>query len=744
MAATVLAVLAVAGCKKGPQMPMSTLDLGLESIIAPHMGAEYAVSVNSNTSWEVLSSDESWIASSVEEFVGTADLTIRIGANEGEERTAVITIKAKDGSLERELPVVQAGKSSEGYISVSALRALENPEGEYTISGNDAKVKGFVVTDAICGNWFENSIAIEDSFTGDESGINVEVTGDFNALSFGDEISVPLEGAVLGRNDSGYLTLTVSSMPHKTETTPVDVAPLTVDYAALRSGEYESMYVSLEDFQVVQESIGGTWAVSPRFENADGNRIVMPVSENATFASISYNEGVGTVSGIAGPAGNEPELRPVNLDRIDLSLMRIGVKPGIRELPYVFPFYCYEQTNEKPKYLKYNKLSYNASTHLISGVIAEDLDVTVGAYLEMTVYGKEASNIYGPNYWAEQGAHDNINASSFVSLDNGKTPPAAECGFWLTIPLQMDMPADFNVSFGLCGAGDWALSDWALAYSADKQSWTEAGRVRIERVTAGGSYYFYYTLPVHLDAPILSGNNLYLKLTPQGSRSISGSNTADGHGSSCRIRLHSAIVISHEAEGETYVPSDAVYFQPFDKLTAGMDYFIGEKLGAFANYCATGIEDWSEDQSQGMTGEKVMERPGYAQIGYANTETPSGREDYSNEVGQLTTPALGEAGDFTLSFKAAAYRSPAIRANCDTGTPDVGNPDITEAVVEILGGGTVNGGTTATVTGLPVDGFATFTLSIEGATADTRIRFTSAPAEGQFSRWFIDDILVTK
>lgn len=744
MAATVLAVLAVAGCKKGPQMPMSTLDLGLESIIAPHMGAEYTVSVNSNTSWEVLSSDESWIASSVEEFVGTADLTIRIGANEGEERTAVITIKAKDGSLERELPVVQAGKSAEGYISVSALRALENPEGEYTISGNDAKVKGFVVTDAICGNWFENSIAIEDSFTGDESGINVEVTGDFTALSFGDEISVPLEGAVLGRNDSGYLTLTVSSMPQKTETTPVDVAPLTVDYAALRSGEYESMYVSVEDFQVVQESIGGTWAVSPRFENADGNRIVMPVSENATFASISYNEGVGTVSGIAGPAGNEPELRPVNLDRIDLSLMRIGVKPGIRELPYVFPFYCYEQTNEKPKYLKYNKLSYNASTHLVSGVIAEELDVTVGAYLEMTVYGKEASNIYGPNYWAEQGAHDNINASSFVSLDNGKTPPAAECGFWLTVPLQMDMPADFNVSFGLCGAGDWALSDWALAYSADKQSWTEAGRVRIERVTAGGSYYFYYTLPVHLDAPILSGNNLYLKLTPQGSRSISGSNTADGHGSSCRIRLHSAIVISHEAEGETYVPSDAVYFQPFDKLTAGMDYFIGEKLGAFANYCAAGIEDWSEDQSQGMTGEKVMERPGYAQIGYANTETPSGREDYSNEVGQLTTPVLGEAGDFTLSFKAAAYRSPAIRANCDTGTPDVGNPDITEAVVEILGGGTVNGGTTATVTGLPVDGFATFTLSIEGATADTRIRFTSAPAEGQFSRWFIDDILVTK
>ena len=738
-----IATVFLTGCKKGPDMPMATLDLGIESIIAPYMGAEYTLSVNSNTSWEVVSSDETWTSFSTAEFVGSTELTVQVGGNDGDERTAVITVRSKDGGLVRELPVVQAGVSSEGYISISALRELEG-DGDYTITGNDARIKGFVVTDAVSGNWFENSFAIEDSFSDVNSGITVSVTGDYSAIEFGNEISIPLEGAVLGRNDSGYLTLTVAGEPQLTETTPVEVKPLTVDHAAMQTGDYESMYVSLNDFQVVQESIGGTWAVSPKFENADGDRIVLPVSENAVFASVSYNEGVGTICGIAGPAGTEPELRPVNLEGIDLSVMRIGVKPGIRQLPYVFPFYCSEQANETPKYLRYNKLSYNASTHLVKGVVAEDLDETVGAYLEMTAYGKEAGNIYngGTNYWAEIGGHDNINTSGFVSVDNGKTPIPEECGFWLTVPLQMDMPEDFNITFGLGSAGEWALKNWDVSYSADKQDWTVAGSIAIDRVITGGTCYLYHSVPVHLESPILSGNNLYIKFTPRGSEGVGGATTADGHGASCQIRLHSAIIFSTEVEGDTYVPAGAVYFQPFDKLTAGTDFFIGDRLAALANYCADEISSWTEEQRNGMTGEKVMERPGYAQIGFVETETTN-RAEYVNETGYLTTPALGVSGDITLSFKAAAYRSPAIRSG-NTATSDVASPDITEAVVEVIGGGTINGSTTATVTGLPTDSFKTFTLNITGATAGTQIRFTSAPAQGQFSRWFIDDILVTK
>lgn len=722
---------------------MQVFDIGNELIIAPHMGAEYTVSINSNTAWKVNWSASDWAIPSLEESVGMAEVVLTVGQNKGDERMTSVIFSTEDGQIVKELKIIQTGIKSDGYISVKSLRSMEKEDETYLLTGIEEKVRGFVMSDAVSGNWFPNSIAIEDSFeTG--SGIIVQVTDGFKSVNAGQEIEIPLEGSVLSRDETGFLILTVDAMPEMTQTTPVDIKPIDIKLSELESGKYESMYVKVSDIQVVEENIGDVWSVSPQFQNEEDDRIVVSVMENASFASSTFNEGVGSVGGLAGPASSLPSLYPVRISDIDLSTMRIGVKPGLRSLPYVFPFYCSEQANETPKYVEYQKLSYDAASHLVTGVVARDRDEAKGVFLEMTAYGKEAGNIYGPNYWAEQGAHDNINISGFVSLDNGKTVPTEECGFWLTVPLQMEMPADFNVSFGLCGAGDYTLSDWAVSYSSDKKEWQEAGRVRIERTTAGGSYYFYYTVPVHMSSTLPAESTLYLKFTPQGSRSINGGTTADGHGNSCRLRFHSAIVISQEVEGDTGIPSGAVYFQPFDKLTAGMDYFIGERLGAFANYCAGDISSWGDGKSQGMTGSNVMERPGYAQIGYVNTETPSSREQYTNEPGILETPPVGASGDFSLSFKAAAYRTPAIRPNADTGTPDVGSPDITEIIVEVLNGGTVEGKTSMTVTGLPTDRFGQFVLKLEDVTAQTKIRFTSAPVEGQFSRWFIDDILIRK
>ena len=70
--------------------------------------------------------------------------------------------------------------------------------------------------------------------------------------------------------------------------------------------------------------------------------------------------------------------------------------------------------------------------------------------------------------------------------------------------------------------------------------------------------------------------------------------------------------------------------------------------------------------------------------------------------------------------------------------------DLTEIVVEVIGGGTIDGATKKVVSGLATDAFNTYSLTIDGATASTALRFTSEPASGEFSRWFIDDICVTK
>ena len=730
-------------CQEGPDMPMQSLTLDQDVIVAPSMGADYDVKVGSNTAWKVRWSSVDWIVPSVTEFVGSSGFVLDVAANDGEERTGCIAVETSDGSISRDITVVQAGVKSDGFISVSALRQMEKTGEKVTVEAAGTRIKGFVVTDSESGNWPSGSFAVEDSFSQPYSGITVFFDGEYEAFACGEEVSVELENAMLGRNVDGFLVLSPATVPSRTESTPINVKPHMINFADLADGLYESMLVKLDGFQVTSDYLGGTLGASPLFENEDADNLRLMVGEEAAFAVESYREGAGTVAGIAGGAAAVPGIWPMRKSDVALSDMRIGVKAGIRKLPYVFSFYCKEQTNKTPKYIDWFNLSYNASSKLLQGVIARDSDETKGVSLEVTAYGSDASKIYGPNFWAEAGAHDNLNTSGFVSLDC-KTVPTAECGWLLNVPLQMEMPKDFNVSFGLTANNKYTLGEWAVFWSCDKSDWQEAGRIVILKPKAGGSNYWYFTVPVSLPASLPAGSMLYIKLVPQGSDGTDGYKGADGHGSSCYVCLHSAIILSHEQSGDTPVPSGAVYFEPFDNLVAGMDYFIGDRLGGLANYCAGEISSWPAEKSRGMSGSKVMERPGYAQIGFVNTESASSRTVYVNEKGSLLTPALGRSGDFSLSFKACAYRTPAIRPNASASTPDVGRPDITSAVVEIIGGGTVNGNTLATVSGLPVDSFRTFSLNIVGATENTQIKFTSAPADGEFSRWFIDDILVSE
>ncbi len=743
----VAAAFALSSCVKGPELPMQTLKLELEAVVAPHMGAEYEVPVNSNTAWKVKNDAETWVTTSVLDFTGSTGLRITVLPNGEDERSTVLTVMTADETACAEINIVQSGSKAEGFISIGALRALAS-DSEKKITGNSAKVKGFVITDVEQGNWAAGSFAMEDSFTEPNSGIAVSASD--VVFKRGEEAEVVLEGATLKKDASGRLVLSPAAAPVKTASTPVAISPVEIKYDDLAAGLYESMYVTVKEFQVLEESIGGLLSASPVFENAKGKRFQLNVSGESAFAQDKYEEGAGDLAGVAGPAAAVPTITPVFSSDINLGQMRFGVLPGIRKLPYVFSFYCSEQTNGKFKYITYTKVPYNTSTQLVKGVAARDNDQKAGAFLEFTTYGKASDNIYGMNAWAEAGAHDNINVSGFLTYPDqwGDNAAPEECGIYLTVPLQMNMPTDFNVSFGM-GGNDYSKAQWMVSYSADKQTWYKSESVVIDHKVDGGSYYLYFTVPVHLEIPILAESNLYIKFTPVEGYCVKyglqeGRNKYDGHGNSCWIRLHSAIVLSEEVTGTTQAPSGAVYFEAFNNLTAGMDYFIGEKLAAFANYCADDIAKWSNDQLNGMTGEGVYERPGYAQIGFVDTERSGSRSKYTNTVGALTTPALGQAGDMKLSFKAAAYKSPAIREKAATSTPDVANPDITEAVIEIIGGGTINGQTTVAVTGLPTDAFGTFTYDIKGATADTKIKFTSAPAEGKFSRWFIDDICVTK
>ena len=77
--------------------------------------------------------------------------------------------------------------------------------------------------------------------------------------------------------------------------------------------------------------------------------------------------------------------------------------------------------------------------------------------------------------------------------------------------------------------------------------------------------------------------------------------------------------------------------------------------------------------------------------------------------------------------------------------------DATDIEIEILDGGYIvelDGEiipevSKLAVSGLPVTEFKTFNLKLTGVTPQTKIAFKSAE-NGDFARWFIDDIIVTE
>lgn len=741
-------LLAAVSCAKEVALPMQIINPDRESIVAPAFGADYEITVVSNTSWELEAIGEDWIVSSFEGVVGNSSFTLTVSANAGEERGAEVIIRSADGNLTRTVKITQLSGNGDGPIPIAAVRAMEKKGGSLQIPTGE--IAGFVSINRANGNYPENTVYIQDSFTEKSSGIAVFFEN-MPEFDFGVQMSVDLTGATLERSDDGVLTICPVETPLTGECSALEIIPPVLEYEELASGDWESMLVKLNKFQPTSEYVDKEFGASPVVENKLSQKIQLTVKPDALFSEATYLKGSGTVCGIAVAAtGGRPSIRPQSAEAVKFGKYRIGELPGIKSLPYAFSFYC---TTVNPntdaadtKYITYTPLTWMAATRMISGIVATEKDDAIGAYLEMAAYASELGKTPGgkgkTNCWSEAGGNDNINTAGFVSPDS-KTKPTSECGWWLTVPLQTDLPSKFNVLFGLAGA-DWSINRWKLSYSHDKQNWVEAGDVTIGAACSGGSYYYRFCVPVTTDSPFEADSNLYLKLTPCGTDACNPNNlNADGHGSSCYVRFHSAIVIQDATAGSTAVPEGAVLFEPFDNLTQGADWFYGERNAALANLCGSAISAWKSDQTRGMTGTEVYERPGYAQIGFVNDETTGARSKYVGSKGSLTTAPLGRAGDFTLSFKAAAYRTPAVRPGENSYVPDVASPDITEAVVRISGGGTINGSSSVKVSGLPTDySWRNYSFSIKGATAATTLTFTSEPAEGKFSRWFIDEILV--
>ena len=397
--------------------------------------------------------------------------------------------------------------------------------------------------------------------------------------------------------------------------------------------------------------------------------------------------------------------------------------PGV-SLPYVFSLFATNGTGNTPKYITKKVVT--------SKTLVQYNDASTGAMLEVKTSG--SYNDYWSNKWY---GHDNFVCQYFTGPDTY---------FMLNLPLRASLPSAFRVSFGFFvdGTKNDIIKDWKLQYSKDNQTWYDGGTFELERILR------YYSFDITPEIAFNAGETLYLKWIPSGNASWNGGTTTGTNG---QLHFAGGVVVTDLTSPDSKA-SGNVYAEDFDRINGGVDYRHAgqtngiEKLGQLGEIFGDSIENWTAEQKNGLSGSYVAERPGYVQIGYetypgGNRNTGAGST--TNHVGSLVTPALEKAsGTITLSFKAMCYRSPYTgRANMSAAA----QADVTDIVVNIKGAGSFDASsnvTSTTLSGISTSKFDKKSLTIYNSDATTQIEFTSTAVSGKFTRWFIDDICVTK
>jgi len=393
-------------------------------------------------------------------------------------------------------------------------------------------------------------------------------------------------------------------------------------------------------------------------------------------------------------------------------------------LPYVFPLFANDGTGNAPKYI--TKKVVTAKT------LVQYNEASTGAMLEVKTSG--SYNDYWSNKWY---GHDNFVCQYFTGADTY---------FMLTAPLRTSLPSVFRVSFGFFvdGTKNDVIKDWKVQYSKDNQTWYDGGTFQLERILR------YYSLEITPAIAFNAGENLYLKWIPVGNASWNGGTTTGTNG---QLHFAGGVAITDVTSPDSKATGN-VYAEDFDRINGGVDYRHAgqtngiEKLGQLGEIFGDSIENWTAEQKNGLSGSYVAERPGYVQIGYetypgGNRNTGAGST--TNHVGSLVTPALAKAsGTINLSFKAMCYRSPFTgRANMSAAA----QADVTDIVVKIKGAGSFDAASSVkskTLTGISTSKFDKKTLTIYNSDATTQIEFTSTAVSGKFTRWFLDDVCVSK
>ena len=155
-----------------------------------------------------------------------------------------------------------------------------------------------------------------------QDGIILRTTGSY---AFGEKVSVNMDGMVI-TNEDGIFVMTDPDGQHVTSVAKNSALnAVSIDPAKLATGNFQSMYVSLEGFQVIEDDLGKTYGEGVLIESPTKDTLSLKVLSKASFAGSKVAQGSGKVSGIAVKDNGVWVIMPQTADDVEFTDARFMV-----------------------------------------------------------------------------------------------------------------------------------------------------------------------------------------------------------------------------------------------------------------------------------------------------------------------------------------------------------------------------------------------------------------------------------
>lgn len=198
--------------------------------------------------------------------------------------------------------------------TIAQVRALY--KGKDVKITDNIEIEGTIISNYRSATYkgLNNSTSLKTMIVSDgESGLQLYCSSENKEFAQGDKVKINLKNQTLSVFEEGTLQVNGLPLDNITKIGTATITAKTITAAQLLTGNYESVYVSISDVQIIDDDLDKTFA------SADAHRSIGVVaktkesfdifsSKYSTFKDIKVPQGSGTLKGIAGKYGSRYQI----------------------------------------------------------------------------------------------------------------------------------------------------------------------------------------------------------------------------------------------------------------------------------------------------------------------------------------------------------------------------------------------------------------------------------------------------